>query len=91
MAYRTPEYRHLLAAERVLSKCLERPDIEPRDAAMVASALTRTVDQKRVMRGQPAPKPADAKPKSYKPKVAKPVANIVQAPVREEPPAQAQS
>lgn len=63
MSFYSDEYKHLLLAERVLASCLERPDIEARDAAMVASALTRTVDQKRVMRGQPAPKPVEVERK----------------------------
>ncbi len=59
MSFYNDEYKHLLLAERTMAKALERDDLLPRDAAMVASALTRIVDQKRVMRGQPAPKPSD--------------------------------
>lgn len=61
------EYKALLNAQRTLTIALQPRKsetgedvwIEPRDAAMVASALTRVIDQKRVMRGQPAPKPID--------------------------------
>ena len=68
-AYRTPEYLHLLAAERAIALAMEpKPDqagnmIYPdcKDIASLASALTRVVDQKRIMRGQPAPKPADGR------------------------------
>lgn len=72
--WKTPEYQALLTAQRALEVAL-KPHAdgngvevypEPRDAAMVASALARVIDQKRVMRGQPAPKPVDVSPKTRK-------------------------
>lgn len=56
--YRTAEYRHLLAAERALSETIESPG-EHDSVSSLATALVRVIDQKRIMRGQPAPKPAD--------------------------------
>lgn len=54
--YRTPEYLHLILAERAIAGALgDKP--EHRDIAQLASALVRVIDQKRVMRGMPAPKP----------------------------------
>ncbi len=62
------EYHDLVAAQRAITNALQPkansageliyPDA--RDVAILASSLTRVVDQKRVMRGQPAPKPADS-------------------------------
>lgn len=62
--YRTSEYQHLIKAERALAKALDPIDVEgvlvyPKDIASIASSLARVVEQKRIMRGQPAPKPAD--------------------------------
>ena len=67
--YRNSEYSHLILAERAIAFALEAkpgPDgttIYPdnKDIASLASALTRVVDQKRVMRGQPAPKPVEGR------------------------------
>ncbi len=69
-------------AERVLVKKLEEDTIDARDAAMVASALTRTVDQKRVMRGQPAPKPTEMGKTRGKRK-ASPAGELVPLPAQE--------
>ncbi len=54
--FKTEEYQALLTAQRQMLKVLSG-NAEDRDKVMAASALTRIVDQKRVMRGQPAPKP----------------------------------
>jgi hypothetical protein len=72
--FKTPEYQHLLDAERAISEALEpKPSDsgevtypEARDVAQLATALVRVIDQKRIMRGQPAPKPAEAKPRKVK-------------------------
>lgn len=56
--YRTSEYQHLILAERALAQEIENPGEESNLAAL-ASSLVRVIDQKRVMRGQPAPRPAD--------------------------------
>lgn len=56
--YRTPEYQHLLLAERALAKEIENPT-EESNLSTLATSLCRVIDQKRVMRCQPAPKPVD--------------------------------
>lgn len=61
-AYCTDEYRHLLAAERVISKILENPG-EDDNVPMLARALVDVIQQKRFCRGVPNPKPAEGKPK----------------------------
>ena len=54
--YKSEEYQALLTAQRKLVSIMES-GLEERDQINAASALARIVDMKRVLRGQPAPKP----------------------------------
>jgi hypothetical protein len=62
------EYHDLVAAQRAITLAMKpkptedgKGEVYPdaRDVSQLATALTRVIDQKRVMRGQPAPKPVD--------------------------------
>ncbi len=69
MSFYTAEYKHLVQAERAIASALKPRTNEagltvypePRDIASLSGALTRVIDQKRIMRGQGTPKPVDAR------------------------------
>jgi len=71
--FKTQEYQHLLEAERLLSESMGESATTAKDRAMVASALVRVIEQKRVLRKQPAPKPIDvSEPRARRGRAAKP-------------------
>lgn len=57
--FKTPEYQHLLLAERVMAEILEKGDGKLSELAQCARALVDLVVLKRNMRGDPNPKPVD--------------------------------
>lgn len=57
-AYRTAEYRHLIAAERAISESIKSPS-ENESISSLSAALVKVIDMKRAMRGIGNPKPVD--------------------------------
>lgn len=70
MSFYSDEYKHVLLAERVMSRLLEKEDLKAAEGAQVTRALCDAVRLKRDMRGVPDPKPVDSQPKVRKPKTS---------------------
>ena len=78
--YNTLEYKHLLAAQRAIAQEIEKPT-ENTNLATLATSLCRVIDQKRIMRGQPAPKPADASDRRVRGKARAQVIDVPYTPL----------
>lgn len=65
----TPEYRHLLLAERVNAGMLEEDGLKAAECAQVTRALVDCIRLKRDMRGCPDPRPVDVSKPTRKRKV----------------------
>jgi hypothetical protein len=59
--FASKSYRNCLEAEQLLMKDIRSEQVAARDRAMSANALVRVLEQKRIMKMKPAPKPVDAK------------------------------
>jgi hypothetical protein len=57
--FATQSYRHLLAAERAIASDIENSETSPAARAQLARALCAVLEEKRIMRMRPAPRPVD--------------------------------
>lgn len=64
--FKTPEYQHLLAAERVLVSAIDADEAKLSERSQCARALVDLIRLKRDMRGVPDPRPVDVSQKVRK-------------------------